>query len=172
MSRSITTAARLSGLAAGCVLAVVAVSLARVDDARTDRGARLAVAAAAAPGAAVSPSGPVLVASGLEPSQAKQALHAGLSFENKGRRRSRMTLAVPGRTSALDGFMRVEIGVRGRRIFRGTLRRLRREGSSDFVVRARSRAPADIRMWLPEELKRRGFRGRSARVTLELRRAG
>ena len=170
MSRSITTAARLTGLAAGFVLAVVAVSFARVDDERTDRGARLALSASAAPGAAVSPSGPVLVAAGLAPSQAKQALTAGLSFENTRRRRARMTVVVPGRASALDRVLRVEIGVRGQRIFRGTQRGLRREGSSEFVVAGRRRAAADIRMWLPEELKR-GFRGRSARVTLELRRA-
>lgn len=111
----------------------------------------------------VTPSGPFLAASGLEPSG--RAVEGTLLVRNQTGTELAVRLATAGPPGDLDRALWVEADTPRGGVFRGPLSDLA-EGSGSFPVAPGEEVPVTMRVWLPAGAS--GYRGRAEEVRVEL----
>lgn len=115
----------------------------------------------------VSPTGPVLRATGLEPGPAREAARGEVTIRNL----TPVTLSVRVRglppDRDLDDLLRVAVGPPGRRLFLGSLGEFRRWSNRSLTLSPGERATLELRTWVAEG-ENTGYAGSGGDVTLEL----
>jgi hypothetical protein len=163
-----TMAARSFGLAAGVVLAVVALFLWRVPTVPVGAGAAVSFRAVPSGELAVSQSGAFLRAPALIPSSPSRGASAQLVVANQSPATLAVTLRALPATSNLDHALHVKVSAGDATVYSGPLGGLRSWSERVLVFAPGASQRFTVHAWIPMTVES-GWRGQKAEVSLQLK---
>jgi hypothetical protein len=161
-------AARSLGLAAGVVLAVVALFVWRVPVVPTGVGASVTVKAVPTGELAVSQHEPFLRAPALIPSSASGGASAQVVVTNQSPETLAVMLRAVPSTDALDEILHVEVSARGAVVYSAPLQGLRTWTNRVLVFSSGASQAFTVRTWIPVDAVS-GWRGNDVEISLQLK---
>jgi hypothetical protein len=163
--RLVALTVRIAGLLTGLGLAAAGVLSSPVTGGTGTLGADVQVVSNPVGELDISPIGPFLSATNLEPRSA--AVEGQLKARNQtGTELSVRVRALPS-VRDLDDLLMFDIQLGGAPLFAGDLRALRESGTNPFRLRPGERGVLAVKTWLPAEVTG-GYEGRIADIGLEL----
>jgi hypothetical protein len=165
---SSTLAARSLGLAAGVVLAVVALLVWRVPTVPVGTGAAVTFKAVPSGELGVSQSGTFLRAPALIPSSSGRGASAELVVANQSPATLAVTLRALPETSNLDDALQVKVSAGDTRVYSGPLGGLRSWSDRVLVFAPGASQLFTVKAWIPLTVTS-GWRGQKVDVSLQLK---
>jgi hypothetical protein len=159
---------RVSGLLLGAGIALVALASWRMPPAGGRLGADVRILSAPTGELDVSPAGPFLSVTNLEPGSPGGGALGELGVRNQTGSRLSVRVRLLPSTADLDALLRVRVSAGGERLLDGTLGGLRTWSAGAFHLSSGERRELHVQAWLPGTV-RDGYQGRVEDVGLELR---
>lgn len=161
-------AVKLSGLAVGIAVALVALFAWRVPPLAAGAGADVSIRAVPSGELAVSKTGDFLHAPALIPSSPTDGATASVRLTNQSPVSQVVSLRGLPATDDLDDVLQIQVRTTRGEVYRGSLRGLRRWANRVLVLRPGASESYTVRAWIPVSTPT-GWRGQRVLVSLQFR---